>query len=396
MTCLILLMLAQEPGAAGEEIDLLAHATEVPQLEPATSASPLVVYGILRCDAILESARTDYPYAPSLARNPNSYEEEPSFRMGAQDSRLGFVWRSAADPNLTAQAEWDVRSPQASASQIEYSYIRLNRGFFQYRGDTWAVRAGQDTDLFGARSPGVLNYEYFRWAGNIGYRRPLVRFDLATGEGRKISVALVGPIGVDWTVPSWYDTGTDAALPDVQASFTQQMGAVEWGVSGVLGARRDPIADEDYSLVGVCGDARIDLGKLGVMEGPWIVSAELWMGTNLASYMGGVGHGVYAGEEVPVIGGWLSMQIPVRDDVVLRVGYGFDDPNENEMPDDYLPIGRNQVIWIGAYWTLTEQITVGAEANLFFTDYLDDPLTGFDESANAKATSIRFVGAARF
>ncbi len=396
MTCLILLMLAQEPGAAGEEFDVLAHATEVPQVEPATSGSPLVVYGVLRCDAILESARTNYPYAPSYALNPASYEEEGSFRMGAQNSRLGLIWRSASDPNLTAQAEWDVRNPEAALYQIEYPWIRLNKGFFQYRGDNWAVRAGHDWDVFGGRRPDTLNYEYMRMAGNVGYRRPIVRYDLATGEGRKISVALAGPIGdVGW-LPAWYDTGADAAFPDVQGSFTQRREGLDFGISAVFGKRTDnwsPLSPEDFVLWGLCADVRIDVQRMGVTDAPFFIDAEVWFGSNLSSYMGGVGQGVvYNGPmteagEVPAWGFWAGVQVPLTGSQTIGGGLGIDDPNEDEVSFAPLTIELNSVIWATWRWKVSEQFEIGAEFNQFITKYAAE---------EGLATSIRFVGAARF
>ena len=399
MVGLVLLVLAQEPEgmlpAKEGESDVVTHAEGVPQEQPATSASSVVVYGVARCDAVFETARTNYPYAPSFALNPNDDDESAGFLVTPQDSRLGLIWRSEVDPSFTGQLECDVRGPYFLQ---ERTWLRLRRGFFQYRGDKWAVRAGQDWDVFGARTPETLNYEYFRMAGNIGYRRPIVRFDLAAGEGMRLSCAAAAPVGeMDFMTPPWYDTGIDAAMPDIQASFTQRVGALEWSASGVAGARKDTVADKDYSLWGICGNVRLDLGKTGVVERPWIIAAELWLGSNLSSYMGGVGQGVYADDEVPAFGGWLSAQIPLIEGAVVRAGYGIDDPNEKELPDGYLPVGLNQVIWFGVYWTPTKAVEFGAELNLFFTDYLDDPGTrSVDESARAQAASIRIVGAARF
>ena len=389
-------MLAQELDAVGEESDVLAHATEVPQVEPSTSGSPLVVYGVLRCDAILESARTNYPYAPSYALDPSSYDEEGSFRMGAQDSRLGVIWRSASDPNLTAQAEWDVRSYDASSYQVEYPWIRMNRGFFQYRGDNWAVRAGHDWDVFGGRRPDTLNYEYLRMAGNVGYRRPIIRYDLATGEGRKISVALAGPIGDAGWLPTWYDTGADAALPDIQGSFTQRGGGLDLCISGVVGKRKDnwsPLSPEDFAVWGLCADVRIDLQQMGVMDAPFFIEAEAWFGSNLSSYMGGVGQGVvYDGGwteagEVPAWGFWAGVQVPLTDSQTIGGGLGLDDPIEDEVSFATLSIEANSVIWAAWHWKVSEQFEVGAEFNQFITKHAAD---------DGLATSIRFVGAAKF
>jgi len=105
--------------------------------------------------------------------------------------------------------------------------------------------------------------------------------------------------------------------------------------------------------------------------GPTTLSGEVWTGTNLDDYFGGIGQGVTLGALTAVgvtsSGGWGQLAWPIGM-TELRVGAGVDDPDEADLPTGGR--ARNFSFWAGVERDIGAGLRHGVEVSRWVTDYV--------------------------
>ena len=228
----------------------------------------------------------------------------------------------------------------------------MRHAFVKLAWETTALTMGQREDLIAPLMP-IVNNDMVMWnAGNLGDRRPQIRFEYMPkmGDGQVFLQAMLGLTGaidnqsLDGGVGAASLDGVDAAAPTLQvraaykgphlwlAGKTFEIGV--WGHIAQEELSKDavaspPINGEDSWDSQVFG---LDL-TLPVVEGLEI-QAEWFTGKNLDDVRGGIGQGVNVtaadpnlGDEIESSGGWIQAGYRASEAWTVYFGYTLDDPD---------------------------------------------------------------------
>jgi hypothetical protein len=252
---------------------------------------------------------------------------------------------------------------------------------------------GQDWMIFAPVNPLSISsagIPLFAAAGNPWSRLPQVR-----GEWKTKTVLLQGgllaPQTGDFNSAFFYQPGSGALseTPFLQgraavtlANFAASKKVATIGVSGHWGQAKvlTPV-DRTVDSNGVALDFVLPLGTKVTVQG------EVFTGTNLGGFQGGIFQGLVADGAVigpagtPVLdgpraldttGGWLQVTAAVTPSVTVHGGFGTDDPDDA----DFLTATRresrleNTAVSFGVQHRASAQITWGVEYRRLETKYL--------------------------
>ena len=99
------------------------------------------------------------------------------------------------------------------------------------------------------------------------------------------------------------------------------------------------------------------------------LQGNVWSGTNVDGWLGGVGQGVNTtlGRSIGAQGGWLQAVYNPTDVLNFNVGYGLDDPKDSDLAKG----GRTQNtrLFFNTFYKLTKSVTLAAEYSVIKTEY---------------------------
>jgi hypothetical protein len=322
------------------------------------------VHGRIKADVAYDTAQTEgggnYVYWVD-----DDQAGGDNLSVTARESRIALAF--SRGERLAGKVEVDF---YGAGSAENKPTIMLRHLFAKVKLDeTWCVLFGQTSDVFSPLVPSTLNYPVAWKAGNVGYRRPQVRLECATG-GFISQIALARPIdGEESAAPDWQGR-LAYAHKDAEDRTTFAL-----GMSGVTGFRDD---GRDVHVEGSAIDLRIALGS------KFELSGEAFTGRNLSGYLGGIGQGLNNnGEEIGSTGMWVQLGARLTDAVTLNVGYHFDDPDRDDLtgqvadPDaspaiDYTDNrDRNTCVFVNLRKKLDRDIEIGIEYSTWRTLYWD-------------------------
>ena len=371
-------------------------------------------YGFARLDLIYDESKPNDPQVIQWVRSEDSTapaaigadKGDAQFNMHPKLTRFGFdvtgpSVEALGGAKTSAKVEVDFYNSTASESR---EALRMRHAYLKLGWETSALFIGQREDVISPLFP-VVNGDFVMWnAGNLGDRRPQVRFEYTPkmGEGQVTLQAMIGLTGADdaqnietpgvaGTV-STFD-GVDAAVPTFQirgaykgphfwmAGKTFEVGLWAHMASEELSENTPPVNGGDSWDSQAFG---LDL-TLPLIEGLEL-QAEFWSGKNLDDVRGGIGQGVNVtaldpdlGDEIEARDGWFQLGYKATEVWTVYLGYSFDDP------DDGLPASgardRNKIIYLG------NRLKFGAVT--FGIDYLNwttEWTGGFDDGTDNRFT----------
>jgi hypothetical protein len=363
---------------------ILTFAFVAAALSPLSAGEPTYGFkfgGYVKADAMWDNTRI-YPgdYRIWVVAEE---EKNNAFYLTANETRLGFdFWWDEGTYKTTAKIEFDFfgggPATNKSNPMMRHAYIKL-------AADNWALLFGQTWDIISPLNPKTVNYSVQWGQGNIGYRRPQMRFTFKMKPGEestvKIDAGISRNIGLDLD-ENGIDDGADAGLPAFQGrlGFGAPIGSegkLSIGVSGHYATEKytDPGTDDidaaDTPSWSINGDLAIKITKRVALLG------EFFMGENLNQYLGGILQGVNPlGDPLPSMGGWGLVQVKATDRALLNFGYGFDDPDDGEwkVPDDtetYSLRDFNSEAYGNLMYSLTDNVSLMFELAYMQTKYMD-------------------------
>jgi len=319
-------------------------------------------YGFLRLDMIYDDSK---PNDPQVIQWVRSEDDTAPAAIGAEKGDAQFNMH----PKLT-RFGLDVNGPSIEAlggaktsGKIEVDFfnsttsesraaLRMRHAYLKLAWESSALFAGQREDVISPLFP-VVNNDFVMWnAGNLGDRRPQLRFEYfpKVGDGTLNLQAMLGLTGANDAqnvetpgVPGTVSTfdGVDSAMPTMQIRVSYKGGHLwmsgktfELGVWGhmaqeELSENSAPLNGEDSWDSTAFG---MDL-TLPLFDG-LDLQAEFWAGSNVDDVRGGIGQGVNVtagdpdlGEEIDSKGGWIQAGYQASGTWTVYLGYSFDDPD---------------------------------------------------------------------
>lgn len=332
--------------------------------------STLELYGFVRIDAIYDDSRPNAAQTPTFIPSEDSPEttDESNFTLHPRLTRFGANLEgpeidALGGARVLGKVEIDF---QAGGSESRQK-IRMRHGWFKLAWEDSSLLAGQTWDIISPLYP-TVNSDTLMWnAGNLGDRRPQIRFTHEPGNVSFVAgVGLSGAIDAKDLDDDGVRDGERASLPHLQARLGGRipLGGDRVAALGISGHAAEeeistPIAgEESFSSHSISLDYAIDLTSRLVWRG------ELWTGENLSDFRGGIGQGVNVatGEEIASEGGWTELGIDISEVYSFYTGYTLDDPDD----EDLFPGARSE----NYAWYVVNRFQLGP-AFLLGVDYLN-------------------------
>lgn len=324
--------------------------------------SKFKLYGFLRLDAYWDDSRPNNTQTigwirsedpAALAAGIGAKDDDDTLTIHPRLTRIGLdldggTVEPLGDARLTGKVEIDFYNNGLLGQAESRSAIRMRHAWTQLAWGGFSLQAGQDNDVISPIFP-VVNNDLVMWgAGNLGDRRPQVRFELAPaiGGGRVVVQGEVGLTGADdnvdldtGTIGAGYRDGEASGLPTLQGrvAFRHPVFATRSNLE--IGAwyhrawedtdtQFGPGLEDEFDSFAYGADVQIPLWTDRV----WL-KGEIWGGRNLDDVRGGIFQGINAttGSEIRSRGGFAELGVAAASWVTLFGGISRDNPIDSDL-----------------------------------------------------------------
>lgn len=374
---------ALQPAAPTATKDQTAVAKPQPAPSPAgagdkknvLSGLDIELYGIIKQDTSYDSSRT-YPgnyvvYLDSEA----SRDDDDEFNLTVNQTRMGMRVNGPTIDTLKTSGliEFDFYGNYASENkakiQMRHAYMVLD-----WPASQFSILAGQTSDIISPLAPNTLNYTVLWDAGNIGYRRPQIRFTKSIPLSEKASLKLEGGPArtIGRTDPTGSETGEDAGTPTGQARVS--MTFPFFGPKPTTVGFSGHVGEEEYDTDSTGNHVDLDSRSVNLdLTQPvcsWLtVVGELFSGENLEQYFGGIGQGVNTTtlKEISANGGWIALNLGPWSKWSFSVGAGLDAVDRDDVANGART--RNSSVFGNAIYSFSKNAQFGFELSRWDTYY---------------------------
>ncbi len=371
---------AQEPADTSlvERLERAEQMIEILRQQMAEQATSRVeprsryhveLSGMVLMNAFYNSAPVSEQDVPIIALAPEPPGGLPSSYLGATARQThlaltGFV-TDVLGGFLTGEIQVDLGGTDNSGRRFA-PQPRLRRTRAQLEWDNAWIMVGQEAPPISEINPASIaatTLPVFSAAGNLWYWIPQIR----------VGGASAGPIRVGGEVAALAPTYGSGGLPGrgerTSRPFVQARALARWGdfdqpseVS--IGVHQGWLAvgeteTEDTRAVG--GWARVFISRYVEVRG------EAFRGQALGTLGGGAqGRDLVDGQPVSTTGGWAQVNVHPNHSVMFGVGYGMDDPKDEDVGETAL---LKNWAWQGHLQWRAAPIVVGLEVRRHSTRY---------------------------
>jgi hypothetical protein len=326
---------------------------------------------------IYARVKTDVAYDTAVTNGNGNFVQyvrddttgDDKLNVTARETRLGVKFKSM-DESVTGKAEVDFYGGTVSGAGLDSlggtvnvtsttpenkPTVLLRHLFVKMKlSDACSLLAGQTSDVFSPLLPAVVNYGWGWNAGNPGYRRPQVRIECTKG-GLVVQAAAARSINGEESASADWQARVGYGMKDAMGKSKLSV-----GISGVKGLTDNA---RDDSVEGAGLDFHVALGSKLFLRG------EAFTGRNLATYLGGIAQGLNAnGREIGTRGGWAQLGVKLAEKHTLNVGYGVDDPKNEDL--DTAGRKRNHFAFLNIRCKLNDKTETVLEASGWETEYV--------------------------
>lgn len=371
---------------------------------PAVKITP---YGYVKFDVARDNNQTNSTDNPNWVLSPAAhFSNDHQFTMTLRQTRFGINLEGpdVEGAKSTGKIEIDFYGTAAAENK---AMPMMRQAYWQLSYPTWNVLVGQTWEPLAPLFPNTLNYNALALQGNMGYRKPQIRYermDKVFGDKTiQTDVAVVRSIGNNVvSTSSLDDEGSDAGWPVLQSrvafSTPTSIGRpLAIGLSGHYGTEEfntvTVTAGPPAAFRTVNGKGRqfeTVSGNLDWTVPVWRdidVIGEFWIGKNVDAFTGGIGQGVNCmvnqgtrtataslEKGVEAIGGWTQVTYRPKPlpKWLFNAGIGIDDP-ENDDLSGSLNRTRNSVEYANAIYSLNANTKIGVEVSWMATDFIAAP-----------------------
>ena len=338
------------PDATASKLEKPVHWSDI-----MVGGSKIKIYGFLRMDAIYDDSRPSNTQVPSFIRSENaggvgnqSGPNNEAFNMHPRLTRLGVdltgpeisgLWNAKA----SGKVEVDFYNLIGGVAESRAA-LRIRHAYLKLAWDDFSILAGQTSDLISQFYPSV-NPDLVMWgAGNLGDRRPQLRFDYRPKLGPG-NLLVQGELGFTGAVDNQnldgnpFRDGDASGVPTVQGRLGYQI--KNWdGQTIELAGWYHHGREKSDAPVGASGRQNftseaigLDL-KLPLYQDIVSLTGEIWSGKNLNDIRGGILQGINAttGQEINADGGWIELGVKPCKWNSWHTGYSFDNPRHKDLP----------------------------------------------------------------
>jgi len=329
-------------------------------------------YGFLKADLAVDMGNPNSGGNWVRWVDPKPDERPTSVSIHARQSRLGFdlIGSNIKDVAVMGRIETDFTNGGA-----EYTYnLKLRKAFLKVSTPNHELLAGQESDIHSPLVPSTVNYLVAWWAGNIGFRRPQFRYtyrrNMSETSGIEMALGVMRSISTSLPADNY-----DVPLPVFAGRLAYRMGGMTLGVSGHYGQERERVDANAIDEVIDTYSANLDLSLK--LSDSLSISGEFWYGTNLDTFLGGIGQGVVLKpgeggaaptlEALVAMGGWAQVSFASGERFRLNLGGSADMPSESD-----LEVGarsRNLSGFLNVQYMAAKDVWVAVEGSYFRTDY---------------------------
>jgi len=338
------------------------------------------LYGYLKLDAAYDSSRINNGNYAKWVERENTNSNDDQFNMTANETRLGMLINGPDNNGVKTSGRAEVDFYEGGAENkarlmMRHVYLKLD-----WPEERFSILAGQTSDVISPLVPSTVNYSACWWVGNIGYRRPQIRFtkELTRIENVdwKFEGAFARTIGRTDAVAGT-DSGEDAGFPSVQGrvSVTLPLYGPKRSTIGLSGHRGNEEYDinssgqnKDFTSWSVNADLTQPIRS-------WLtIKAEAFTGENLDAYLGGIGQGVITDttkpnyyEEIRSSGGWIAASLGPWDRMRFNTGISMDEVDRGNVNTGDRTVNRS--LFGNMIYAVNKQTDVGFELSHWRTEY---------------------------
>jgi hypothetical protein len=353
----------------------------------------LRIYGQLRQDFIFDDARPDAAQTPLfILPEPATTTAAGSFTMHPRLTRFGVAFmgptlQPMGNGAVSGRLEVDFQNGGRESRALP----RFRHAYLQLDWSSHTLLIGQTWDLISPLFPSV-NADTLMWnAGNLGDRRPQVRYTFQSkSDGWQWSLAagagLTGAIDAQDLDNDGVRDGEAAGCPTLQsrASLSYPIAGLRRATIGVYGHLSELKLSAPVADVRAFASRALGIDFEVALPARLVVRGEGWTGRNLADIRGGIGQAINraTGSVISSRGGWIEAGSEVTPRHAIFVGYTVDAPDRDELPPDGRT--RNGAWFLVNRWNAGPPFTVGVDYLRWTTKYMDRP-TGTDNRMNVYA-----------
>jgi len=348
--------------------------------KPIWSSLDIQLYGYLKLDAAYDTSRTDNGNFAKWVERENNNSDDDQFNMTANQSRFGMRINGPNGDAMKASGRVEVdfyggSSQNKAHLMMRHAYMKLD-----WPDDRFNIIAGQTSDVISPLVPTTVNYSVAWWSGNIGYRRPQIRFTKVVGLDADMDLKLEGAvartIGRDNTsLAGTLDSGENAGEPTLQGRASVAVPVfcstpATIGLSGHYGK-------EEYDVAANGSDKEFKSWSLNVdllqPVNSWLsIKSELFTGENLDAYLGGIGQGVTLTganqyDEIGSMGGWVAASLGPWSDQRYNIGIAMDDVDRGDVNEGARTLNRS--VFANMFCPLGKNVDWAVELSHWRTEY---------------------------
>lgn len=350
------------------------------------SSLDIDIYGYIKLDASYDSARTSTGNYIKWVDSENTSRNDNEFNMTANQTRLGMRIKGPQDDDLLTSGFVEIDfygnglGENKSGILLRHAYMKLD-----WPEDKFSIIAGQTSDVISPLVPPTLNYSVGWWAGNIGYRRPQIRFTKGIALNDKTELKLEGAVArtigrTSMLAEPDSESGEDAGFPSLQAraSITTPLLnklPTTLGVSGHWGKEEYDIATDGINKKFDSWSLNMDLHQ-PINDG-LAIEAEGFVGENLDQYLGGIGQGVNTVtsknrfyREIGSQGGWIAASITPKGKWKYNLGTSIEDVERGDLNAGDRQ--QNRSVFGNATYSINKNTSIGFELSQWHTERMGE------------------------
>ncbi len=369
-------VIAERPAEPGKA----SPPPAAPDNKTAISSFDIKLYGFIKLEAVhdnTEVVKGDWMLYANKGNTPQANQEV--FTMNARHSRMGMKIGGptvGSKGKIQGLVEVDFAGGFPNSSTAARSPIlNLRHAWLEIAYPKWQARFGQDWALISGPFPNTTSFVVNGGSGNLWMRFPQISLTYKA-DPMKFAVSINRPMAGNVKYEEYaagdldpVDDGERSGAPWIMGRTWFTKGKHTVSISGHYG--QELINDlsakshrtNTYSLN---GDLVSKFGRFGI-------TTRAFYGANLNSFLGGILQGYITDStsvtNIEAIGGWSQVSCDFSSAWVGVVGFGLDDP-----VNDNLTTGmrsQNRVIYGNITFKIQKAVELVFETEHLKTSYLN-------------------------